>query len=271
MIITYTTETVKPYFSLMYLALNIPFILFFWKRIKKEFVYKTIWFLIIQAGFGSLFMFDNINGPITSIFSAFKPYRVGPSPTGWPIIIMTLLGSLLTGLGIALSWKYGGSSGGVDIITYFYSTRKGKSIGKITLIIGIIITIFSFSTTLAINKNMIQLWYLTFSSTFLYVVIASWIIDWVFPKYSKVKISIHSDKWEDIQKYLLKSKYSHGFYLTKIKSGYSHKEKVIIESVILLLEVRPLVRHLIKIDPKLWISIENVRKIIGGFVTTTVD
>lgn len=268
MILTYTIEPIKPYFSLIYLFLNIPFILFFWKKIRKDFFYKTVWFLIVQASLGSLFTIHQINEPLTSIFETFRPYRVGTAanpPSGWPIIIMTLIGSLLAGLGIAISWKYGGSSGGVDIFTYYYSTKKEKSIGKVTMILGIIIALFSFSVTLSINDNMIELWYLTLSSTFLYVVISSWIIDWIFPKYSKVKLSIHSNKCKQIHNFLLKTKFEHGFYLHKIKSGYSGKEKIVIESVILLLEVRPLVKKLLKIDPKLWISIENVRKIIGNF------
>lgn len=274
MIITYTSQSIKPFFSLIYLAMNIPLIILFWKKIKKQFVYKTACFLIVQAAFGSLFTIDAIGDPITSIFSKFEPFRVGKpgeTPSGWPIIIMSVIGAVFAGMGIAVSWKYGGSSGGTDIITYYYSTKKGKSIGRITMILGIAIALFSFGVTLAIEPNMRELWYLTLLSTFVYLIIISWMIDWIFPKYSKVKLSIHSEKHEEIHKYLLDSKFEHAFYSKKIKSGYSNKEKTVIESVVLLLEVRSIIREILKIDPNVWISVKDVRKVVGNFTTTSVE
>nr|WP_307926374.1 YitT family protein [Mycoplasmopsis bovis] len=62
--------------------------------------------------------------------------------SSWPIIINGFLGSICAGTSIAIAWKNGGSTGGADIIAYYFSTKKQKSVAGMMFTVNIIATSF---------------------------------------------------------------------------------------------------------------------------------
>ena len=48
----------KPYLNFIYLILNIPLFIIFWKKLKKSYMYLTVFFLVSNAIFGFLIGFD---------------------------------------------------------------------------------------------------------------------------------------------------------------------------------------------------------------------
>ena len=265
-LITFSYDKLVPFFSIIYLVLNIPIIIFFWKKVKRSFIYRTLFFLIVQGAFGFIFMIPAVSNVSQNILGTGFDIQAHK----WPIFILPLGGSVLVGLSIATAYKYGASSGGTDIIVYYYSTKKKIAIGRLALMISLGLIMFSFSTTIAIDSTKRENWYITILTTLLAVAISSMIIDIVYPKYSKRRLEIHSSKPALIKKQLDKIT-SHSHYSSTITSGYTGKKRQVIHTTVLLLEIKRIRRELIKVDPKIWISDSRVERVFGKFNSDAVE
>lgn len=261
---TFIWDDLTPYVSFIIFGLNIPILLFFWKKNKKRFMIKTIFFLVIQTLLGALFIFPGVS----NIFDNLLHY---PRKDGWPIIIMSLIGSTLIGFSVGIAWKFGGSTGGTDIITYYYSTKKQKSVGSILFIISLSILAFSFTVAISVNEDMRARWLMTLFSSLAYILVTSSIVNFIYPKYSKVELVITSDKIDLIWKALIKDEYWHSWRVVQYVSGFHKSKKKEIRTIIFLLEAKEVIRFIQTIDPNAWISITEVKKVAGQLNQTVVD
>ena len=271
---TITIHALKNYFSIIYLIINIPILIIFWKSLKKDFRIKTTVFLVVQAGLGSLFLIPEVKDAVVGSIRFTTNHTTSIQDIRdqvWPIIVLAMLGGIFVGASTSIAWKKGGSTAGSDIIVYYFSTKKKKPVGTIMLLISFIVMAFSFSVTLIVEPSSREHWLIVIVSTMAYVLITSSMVNMFYPKYSKVKIEIHSDKSKEIIKYLDSDKYNHSFQWVKHTSGYTKKDKNIIITVMLLLEVKTVVKELKRIDPNIWILETDVRRVTGSFNTTKVD
>ncbi len=264
-LITYSTKELLPYFSLLYLALNIPLILIFWKKIKKAFILRTSFFLIMQALFGLIFIVPEVSDGLANILGS----QVDIQKDVWPILVLPLAGAIFVGVSMALSYKAGASTGGTDIVVYYYSTKKKISIGKLAFIASLILITFSFSTTLALGKTNLDNWYITLLSTIAAALIASIMVDRLYPKYSKRKLEIHTSKQKEVEKFLKSS--NHAYFTNEVVSGYTNKRKNVIYTTVLLLEVKKYRKELFAIDKQIWISDSRVDRVFGNFNSSSVE
>ncbi len=332
---------IKPYLNFIYLGLNIPLFLIFWKKIKKEYVYSTMTFLVTNAIFGFLIGFDFVgNGRGSFDYVISQHVLIFCPPTnerewayainnnylniasvrvedyykwlfennvysdegeiakqlerfkytgetlavqkGWPIFVYSASAVIIAGLAGAIAWKYGGSTGGTDIVAYYFSTKKKKSVGNILTIIGILLvgislivvwSISSFgpkSITNGINGFQTLIGLQTLASV-IYIVLYGKILNVLYPKYGKVTIKIDTVNLESIKEYLTKSNFNHSYKIHTLISGYTGKEIYTIETVVLILEVDEFVKAIKEVDPRAWISISNVNKISGSFDYSKVE
>ena len=101
--------------------INIPLLLIAYKSISKKFFIRTVVSVISQTIF-----FTVITIPSTAIID---------DP-----LAACLIGGIITGAGIGITLKAGGSGGGIDILgVYFTKKYKNFSVGKLGIIINAII------------------------------------------------------------------------------------------------------------------------------------
>lgn len=329
----------KPYLNFIYLLLNVPLIIIFWKKVKKQYIYSTLIFLLTNAIFGFFIGFDFgtlINGkevsldslitqnilifcPPTdyyeslyaqehglknimavnlrdytvwleqkmgtvnnSIVETIKNGKTLGVQKGWPIFVYTLSAVGLLGAAGAISWKCGGSTGGSDIIAYYYSTKKRKSIGSLTMILGSIIVsvslivIWSLSQfgSYDIKRNINgfeSLLGLQTLSTSMYIVLYGKIVNAIYPKYEKQIIKIDTVNLELITNFLKQIHYNHPYKIHTLTSGKTGQTIYSIETVVLLLEAEDLIKKIKTIDPTAWVSKVDVKKIYGRFDYSSVE
>lgn len=329
----------KPYLNFIYLLLNVPLITIFWKKVKKQYIYSTLIFLLTNAIFGFFIGFDFgtlINGkevsldslitqnilifcPPTdyyeslyaqehglknimavnlrdytvwleqkmgnvnnSIVETIKNGKTLGVQKGWPIFVYTLSAVGLLGAAGAISWKCGGSTGGSDIIAYYYSTKKRKSIGSLTMILGSIIVsvslivIWSLSQfgSYDIKRNINgfeSLLGLQTLSTSMYIVLYGKIVNAIYPKYEKQIIKIDTVNLELITNFLKQIHYNHPYKIHTLTSGKTGQTIYSIETVVLLLEAEDLIKKIKTIDPTAWVSKVDVKKIYGRFDYSSVE
>ncbi len=94
--------------------MNIPLFILAWRKLSKNFVYKTLLSLVIQSTLLSVL-------PVPS------------EPILPDVLSNVIFGAILGGVGIGLCLQSAGSAGGLDILgMYFSVTKPGFSVGKLS-------------------------------------------------------------------------------------------------------------------------------------------
>ena len=279
---------VLPFFSLIYFAINMPFILFFWKRINKKFIYRTLYFLVLQAIISIPLILDSIHVLHWSLINNFAGLVIDHdhisnhnikelSEEGWPIYILAIIGSIIVGVSIAIAWKFGGSTGGTDFIVYYFSTKRQMNIGAIMFILSVSIVTVSFTITIAVNPEITDgiyindRWLMRLLSTITYIFLVSTIVNFIYPKYSKVKVSVSTEKHKELIKHLKEIKYHHAYTTIEEVSGHTGKTRYIVQSVMFLLEERDFVKIVKEVCDDAWIATIPVKNIKGKLSTKKID
>ncbi|UUD37055.1 Uncharacterized BCR, YitT family COG1284 [Mycoplasmopsis californica] len=282
-----------PYMGLLYWVINVPFFIIFWKKIKKSFIVFTMLFMVFQSIVNPFLAWKPVNDFLHSVIVIERDWRNVANHSEWPIYIYGILGSILVAIGIGISWKYGGSTGGTDFIVYYFSTKAKKDISIIMRIVSFTLLFIFLNSSYFIQNyyflpkkgvpyydaNGVVQWYeggVTYLSssaitTIIYVFILTTVVDLIYPKYKKVQLQIYTDNPQDIVRYFDYINYWHAYTITEGIGGYTKKTKYIVTTVVLLLEAKHLVRDLKTVSPKLWFSVSPVRNTEGLFNTNKID
>lgn len=264
-LIVYITKENPKFFSIWLTAFNIPFYIFFWKSLSKKFIaYTTIWVVFQLIWSLTIFSF--------SIFDKSDPFEIGKPITSAGRVLYALAGSIIVGFAIGIAFLAGGSTAGTDLLVYYLYKKHKKSIGLFEIIVGVstafaaVIIQYTFITGVTTIKNVFNLVFgITTFITILYISITGVIMNVIYPRHRKVKISISSKKMKDIVKYLKDSNFPHPYAITKEHSVYSGKDNNILTSVVYYLEAQILLNTLQKIDENVWVSIIFVERTFGNF------
>ncbi|AWX42506.1 Uncharacterized BCR, YitT family COG1284 [Metamycoplasma cloacale] len=299
---TLTIAKIAPYFAFIYLAANLPLIIIFWKKNSRLFMILTLYWLLFQVVFQSFMfipavreLFDKITIYIINwrpgiTYSEIIPWNVYghyPSTPGltnsnptWPIIIYAIIGAICSGLSAGIAWKYSGSTAGSDIIVYYFSYKKKKSIGIISTIISFIFSSLSIIVIFIIEYLGVggptKHWnsgafILRVISSILYIFFFNFFVELLYPKYKKIKIEIYTKKPNEIIQHLKSINYWHGYNYSNVTSGYNNTETTKIETIALYLEQSNIKNEILKIDPQAWISVTLIHRIFGNLNTSKVE
>ncbi|VEU58487.1 YitT family protein [Mycoplasmopsis gallinacea] len=322
-LLTILLPILKPYFSLIYFGVNLPLFILYWRKIKKSFLYLTLFFMISQILVNLVFTIPEVHdffmSKINFVPDGFKDsFTVGERVISqkeawyqegqtWPILLYGTIGSFFIGIGIAISWKAGGSTGGTDIVAYYFSTKSKKSIGGVLTIISFVTASIFLIIYGALSPNLkhyvvspeeitlnpngtidlvkfnellkqdtkVQTQQIYFGmrelSTFTYIITTNLTVNLLYPKYKKTSLVIVSSDPKQIMAYFKLINYWHSYRITRFKSGYTGEYSYKIETVILYLEAKSLIHDLKLIDPNIWISINVIDGIVGKFNTQYVE
>lgn len=268
----YFFSELRPYVTLIYFGLNVPLILFFWKKIKKEFIFLSLLFMLFNAFWG--FILGEYGTSISSAFVIIKDWDINlidtPGYSTWPIFVYVCLGLAINSIAASVAWKSGASTGGTDIVAYYFSTKSKKNVGNFLWIISVLLSFCSIIALFAGGKYESFFGIRTICSIF-YILLSSVIINNLYPKYKKVLVKIDSKKYQDIIDNFNETNYWHGFKIKEYVSGYTGKKNYTIETVMLLLEYKDLKKKIIEIDPNAWITRTLIDDLSGNFDYSKVD
>ncbi len=289
--LAYILPVLKPYLTILFLGLNIPFIILFWKRVKKPFMVSTIIFLIFNALFGFVFGYEPVDKYISQniIVIMDKGWEFVPNSNttnyvnaNWPVFIYTVLTVAFCSPSSAIVWKLGSSTGGTDLIAYYISSKLKKPVGNFLVITGVgmatigilFLYICKMSLPLSDANKINGFEHLLCPQTicsYLYILLNGFIINLIYPKYSKVKIRIDTKDPDKITTFLQSINFWHPYKIETSISGYNKETVYSIESIVLLLESDDIADKIKKIEPNAWISVAPVSKIYGRFNYSKLD
>lgn len=165
-------------------------------------------------------------------------------------------GILLYGIGGALIFNSGSSSGGTDIIALILKKYTRLNVGMALLIIDMTVVVISFYT-FSLESAL-------FSVIGLFT--KSFLLDSVIESMGKTKyLTIITENIDLISDYILKVIH-HSYTFYEAEGGYTHKPKKILVTVCKRSEAFKLKMKLAKVDPTAFVIITDANEILGkGF------
>ena len=172
-------------------------------------------------------------------------------------LLAAIFGGVFTGLGVALTFLGGGSTGGTDIPSLILQKYAKIKVSVASLAIDVLIIIFGLVALKRLDLALIGI---------IGAVITAFVIDRVFlgEQHSYIAYII-SSQYEEINNFILE-KMERGTTLLDVQGGYSGHENKMIIVCFDYREYTYLQEKLNQIDPHAFISIVKAHKIQGeGF------
>lgn len=230
--------------SVTTLLLNVPLFILGWKALGKfQMLYTVI-------GTVSLSLFLALMERLTHI-GWLVPFHSAND-----YMLVALYAGVTIGAGLGIVFRYGGTTGGVDIAARILTRRGRFSMGQVILTFDALI----------IGVSMLYISLEKVLYTLVVVFIASKIIDFIQDGvYSAKAFSIISDHGGQIAT-AITNELERGVTIMAAKGAYSGQCKEVVYCVVGRAETRTLKSIVHKIDPRAFIVINEVHDVLGeGF------
>jgi len=215
-------------------VVNLPFLLIGYKQIGKTFAISTLY------GVG-------VMSVTTALLHHVEPFTNEK-------ILAVLYGGLILGLGVGLVIRFGGALDGSEIVAILLSKKTRIPVGQIIMFFNVFIFVvagFVFGADSAMY------------SIFTFYIAAK-VMDIVVEGLDESKsVTIISGEHEEISEAIM-DRLGRNTTLIYAKGGYTKEDTQMIYCVVTRLEVAKLKAVVHEIDPKAFISIQNVADVLGG-------
>lgn len=224
--------------SILVLILNIPFVYIGYKNLGRGFLIRAVYSMVL----------------FSVSLSVFRYYE----PLTEQMLLATVFGGILLGLGVGLVIHFGGCVDGTESVALVISKKTTLSVGQVVLVFNLVI--YSVAGMIfGIDRAMYSL--LTYFITFK-------VIDFVSEGFEQVKAAlIVTEKGTDMAKEIYKRL---GRTVTTIRGkGLISGDKEVMYCVLTRMEIYEL-RHIAEeMDESAFITILEVSDIIGQHIKST--
>lgn len=223
------------------LLINIPLLLLGWKVLGR----RTLVYTIFGTTCFSFFLW------------LFGQYRLPLDD----ILLASLFAGAFVGIGLGIIFRFGGTTGGVDIVARICHKYFGWPIGRTILVADMVVIAASL-----IHLTVQQAMY-----TVVAVFIGTRVIDVVQEAaYTARAVFIVSDQEPEIAKRIM-AHMNRGVTVLKGSGGFTDKEKAVIYTVVSRFEIVKLKNLVHHIDPAAFISIQQANEVVGEGFTLDKD
>lgn len=223
------------------LLINIPLLLLGWKVLGRTTLIYTVFGTVCVSVF--LWLFGRFRLPLDDL------------------LLASLFAGAFVGIGLGVIFRFGGTTGGVDIIARIGHKYFGWPIGR-TILAADILVIAASLTHLTVQQAMY---------TVVAVFIGARVIDVVQEAaYAARAVFIVSDREPEIAKRIM-AHMNRGVTVLKGTGGYTDREKAVIYTVVGRFEIVKLKNLVRCIDPAAFISIQQANEVMGEGFTLDRD
>ena len=222
--------------SIVILVLNIPLFILGWKKLGHQFMIYTITGTVLVSFF--LWLTEDFQQPLDDL------------------LLASLYAGVSIGLGLGIIFRFGGTTGGVDIIARLVFKNFGISMGRTMFLFDFIIISFS-AYFITIPKAMY---------TLIAVFVAARVIDFSQEgAYAAKAATIISDHPKEIISRIM-SEMDRGVTLLNGKGGYTGSNKEVLYCVVSRNELPRLKQIVHSIDSTAFVVVSDVHDVLGeGF------
>ncbi|HTG68244.1 MAG TPA: YitT family protein [Candidatus Udaeobacter sp.] len=217
----------------LYFILNLPVLLWGWFAVGHRFIIWSIYTVILSTLFLQII-------PVAQIAE--------------DIVLGSVFGGILVGFGSGLTLRYGGSSGGFDIIASIVTRRRDLPVGMIIFILN--------GAVIALLVMFTQNWDSALYSL-LSIFSAGKVVDLIHVRHVKLTAFIITTKTEELLAKLLS--HPRGITIIKTRGAYSLADRDMLMTVRTKYELAELSKTITTIDPHAFINIVETVGVIGDF------
>lgn len=249
LIVNYLTSGMIPV-GVTIILVNIPLFFLGYKNMGLSYLLKSILGTLLYSLFIDFLM------PLAEYFSE-KTFGIDPGK-GPDMLLYSIIGGLLLGIGLGLIIRSGSSTGGSDIAAQLlHKAFPQLTTGSHLVLVDAVIVLAAG----LVFGNMIYSLYATVS-----LVVSSKVIDIVIEGVNHAKaVYIISEKSDDIAERILID-LDRGVTILLGKGAYTNKEKNVLLCVIASRQIVMLKRLIKEIDEKAFVILADAREVLGeGF------
>ena len=223
--------------SAIYLVLNIGLYVFAFKTLGKKFAIKSL-IGIVSFSLG-MQLFDMLNISIT-----------------YELLVSAIFGGSIMGIGVGLVVRFGGSTGGSDMIgSIVRAKNKNASIGTIMIFVDMII----IGLSLFVFTNGFELLPYTITA----LLLSMYITDFVNDGYKEIRaFNIITNKPDEISNAIMEQ-LSRGCSCTTAKGMHTNSDKTIIICLVSKYQTGQLKSIIKEIDPSAFVYATRVSEVLG--------
>ncbi|WP_281891021.1 YitT family protein [Paenibacillus sp. YYML68] len=230
--------------SLTTLVINVPLFLIGWKYLGRQ----AVGYSIAGTFLLSFFLWMMELGIHAGLIVPFR--------TDQDIFLVSAYAGVTLGAGLGIVFRYGGTTGGSDIIAQIGHKLKGWSVGRLILVVDAIVLGMAL---FFIPKEKIMY-------TLVVVFIATKIIDIIVEgAYAAKAFTIITEQAEELAA-VITSNLDRGVTLFPAVGAYSKRQKNVVYCVVARSEMKRLKDLIRSVDPRSFIIITEVHDVVGeGF------
>ncbi|PFA70050.1 hypothetical protein CN378_01730 [Bacillus sp. AFS015802] len=227
------------------LALNIPLFFLGWKLLGK----KAFYYTVIGTVALSVFLW------------IFQRYQMTINLEG-DLFLAALFAGVFIGIGLGIIFRYGGTTGGVDIIARLAHKYIGWSMGK---------TMFMFDAVVIGASLITYLEYREAMYTLVAVFVAARVIDFMQEgAYSARGAMIISESHEEIAA-VINEKMDRGVTVLRGHGSFTKQDREVLYCVVGKNEIVRLKNIITSVDPHAFVSVTVVHDVLGEGFTLDAD
>ncbi len=220
-------------FSVIYWVLNVVTTLVIWKRIGHKFVlFSVLWFTL------------------TSIFTGILPHLVVTRDA----LLISIFGGAVNGIALGIALRSNGSSGGMDFIAIDLSTRLNRPTWNYIFAINAVVLILA-GARYGWDQSL-------YSIIFQYI--SKEIVNRMHQRYKISRIHVVTDQPEDVSQAVF-AHVRHGITKLDCEGEYSHKKHTMLMLSVNTYQINEIITIIKDVDPKCFISVSNVERVIGNY------
>lgn len=226
--------------ALMNLLLNIPMFILGWKLLGRK-----------------VFMYTIIGTVAVSVFlKIFQIYEVQIGLQD-DMFLVSLFAGVFVGVGLGIIFRFGGTTGGVDIIARLGQKYLGWSMGKTMFMFDALVILVSWLTFLDIRSVMY---------TLVAVFVGARVIDFVQEGGYAARGAFIISEHQDAIANRITNEMDRGVTVLKGYGHYTKKEREILYCVIAKNEIVRLKSIITTVDPHAFVSVTETNDVMGeGF------
>ncbi|MEW5567742.1 YitT family protein [Rossellomorea marisflavi] len=227
------------------LALNIPLFILGWKLLGK----KSFGYTVIGTVGLSVFLW------------IFQRYQMNINLEG-DLFLAALFAGVFVGIGLGTIFRFGGTTGGVDILARLAHKYIGWSMGR---------TMFMFDAVVILASLLTYLQYREAMYTLVAVFVGARVIDFMQEgAYAARGAMIISDHHEEIAK-MVHDKMDRGVTVLKGHGSFTKQDREVLYCVVGKNEIVRLKNIINAIDPHAFVSVTVVHDVLGEGFTLDGD
>lgn len=220
-------------FSVIYFSLNLITAIIVWRHVGHKFV-----------------LYSGLFFTLSSILTAVLPV----SKVTGDILLISVFGGLITGFAVGLVLRNNASSGGTDFIAIWMSTVYNRPTWNY---------IMAGNAVILILAGLLFGWDKALYSI-IYQFVSTQVVSTMHKRYKYTRLDIVTNVPDEVCNVIF-TKTSHGATKVRCEGGYSHDEHWLLLVTINTYQLSEVIQHIKKADPKAFITICNVERIVGNY------